>query len=271
MRTKKLTTISAQVIVICTFFVLINILYTSAKKPKLIIDPQKEVVNINPNLMKIISVGESRMIASFLWVTTLLRSDLKHYEKNDYNNWMFLRLKLITNLSPSFYEAYLYGGIYLSIIKDDDLGAKYIYDKGVEKFPNDNKLLFNSGFHHFSELSDYKAASLLLERALQNGAKQPFLPTLVARLKSGDGNLLDALNLLENTLQSTPAGTPIYSKITSALYAINAEIDLECLNSGKSHCKRIDYLGNFYLRKSGKYLAVKKWRKFRIKKKPEKK
>lgn len=266
MKTKKIISIGVQVIIVFIFFVTINLLYIPTKKPKLIIDLQKEVVNINPDFVKVISLGQNRLISSFLWISTLLKADLKHYEKDDYNNWMFLRLKLVTALSPMFYQGYLYGGVYLSIIKDDEIGAKYIYDKGIEKYPYDHPLLFNSGFHHFSELSDYPAAISLFQRALDNGATQPFLPTLLARLKSGEGNLIDARYLLLNTLKTTPKRSPIYKKIILALYAINAELDLECLNSSKLNCSSNDYFGNRYIQTNGKYLAVKEWQKYRIKK-----
>jgi tetratricopeptide (TPR) repeat protein len=266
MNTKKIVSVSAQVSIITLFFVTVNLLYIATKKPKLIINLQKEIVNINPDFVKVVSLGQNRLISSFLWISTLLRADLKHYDKNDYNSWMFLRLKLITSLSPMFYETYLYGGIYLSIIKDDDLGAKYIYDKGIEIYPKDHRLLYNSGFHHFSELSDYPMAITLFQKALDNGATHPVLPTLIARLKAGEGNMEDAKILLINTLKTTPKESFIYQRITFAIYAITAEMDLNCLNNQGTACNKYDYNGKKYIKKNGIYKSSIEWQKFRIKK-----
>ena len=64
------------------------------------------------------------MISSLLWTHTLLFSDYEHYKNDDLDSWMYLRFNTITDLDPRMYEAYNYGGQYLSIVKDDVFGAK---------------------------------------------------------------------------------------------------------------------------------------------------
>ena len=56
----------------------------------------------------------------------------------------------------------------------------------------------------------------------------------------------------------------MYKKYYSHIYAIKAELDLNCLNNMNVNCNTIDLDGNKYLYKSNKYLAPKKWKPFKL-------
>lgn len=120
---------------------------------------------LNSSFIKIISFGNYRFISSFLWTKTLLDADTEHVKDNK-KSWLFYRFKLISDLDPTFYENYLQGGIYLSIIKDDIWGAEEIFLKGLKHFKNDYKLLYYTAFNYHFELKDYKN-SLIYYRRLQ--------------------------------------------------------------------------------------------------------
>ena len=98
-------------------------------RPIIKVSEQNSQINFNKNALKVLSLGQARLISSIIWVQTLMESDLEHYKNNDLNSWMYLRFDSITQLDPLFYEAYLWGGIYLSIVKDDAYGAKSLYQK----------------------------------------------------------------------------------------------------------------------------------------------
>ena len=57
----------------------------------------------------------------------------------------------------------------------------------------------------------------------------------------------------------------------NSMYAIRAEIDLDCLNKSNDNCRTIDIDGNPYLFDRGNYRAQKEWKKFRAKKRERKK
>ena len=145
-------------ILIITFFITSNYFRKSIKKPPLTINMQDSSININKYLLDLFSFGQKRLITSILWVHTLMESDNSIYKKKDNNSWMFLRFDTITHLDPNFYEAYYYGGQYLSIIKDDDIGAKIIYEKGLEHYPDKFWLQFHAAFHYLTEIKDIKKA-----------------------------------------------------------------------------------------------------------------
>ena len=245
-----------------------NLLRINNSKPKLIISKEQHSYNFDTSLLKIFSLGQNRLIADFLWITTLINGDLEHVEKEK-KSWMYYRFLTISELSPYFYENYLYGGIYLSVIKDDIRGAKTIYEKGLLYYPNDFWINYNSAFNDFFELGLKKDAILKYKKVLnlpEAKVHSRYLPSLVARLEADTGGIEEAFIMLYSNYLSTSEGA-FKDKLHTNLYSLKAEIDLGCLNSLKKNCKMIDFDGKEYLKIKGKYKASKGWKKFRTYKK----
>ncbi len=140
--------IFSTILIIC--LVTINN-YLQFKKPH---NPESFTTFSAP-ITKIFSFGNYRFISSFIWTKTLLDADTSHTPR-DRRSWLFYRFKLISSLDPTFYENYLQGGIYLSIIKDDIEGARILFDKGLTYFSNDTSLLYYSAFNYHFELNNYE-------------------------------------------------------------------------------------------------------------------
>lgn len=109
-------------------------------------------------------MGQKRALASLMWINILLESDEKHYKKRDLNSWLYLRLKTLTDLDPYFIEAYRFGSLYLSVIKDDKKGAEALLTQGLQYFPTDSQLNFIMGFHQYFELKQFDKALPYLKR-----------------------------------------------------------------------------------------------------------
>jgi tetratricopeptide (TPR) repeat protein len=247
-----------------TFFGMASLLHLKNPKPNLIITKQDSAINIKNLSLKLFSLGNKRLISSILWIQTLLESDLDHYSKKDLNNWMYLRFLSISELEPLFYENYLYGGIFLSIVKDDLLGAANIYDKGLRFYPDDYKLNYNSGFNYYYELGD-------LEKGLNHFKKienHPDLPhslkLLINKIKFVTTKDYDtAISFLEFQLENLGESS-VKEKIKKDLYALHAMRDLECLNTGNDFCNKKDYEGNDYIFKNKKWLSSKKFYYYKL-------
>ena len=156
MKVKKKDIIS--IVFISILFCITYLLNNRFKKPILKVSKQDSAINVDQTILQIFSLGNQRFLSSLLWVQTLLESDIEVYKKRDLNSWMYLRFNSIINLDPYFYEAYKIGGQYLSVIKDDDLGAAKILKMGIEKFPNDFWLHYLLGFQYYFELGDIDSA-----------------------------------------------------------------------------------------------------------------
>lgn len=241
-------------------------------KPSLVVTKQQSAVLLNDEFLKYFNLGQSRLLSSLIWVETLMESDLEHYKHDDLNSWMFLRFSTLTKIDPYFYEVYKYGGIYLSIVKDDAAGANEIYARGLKVFPNDSELYKNYAFNSYFELNNIENAIWGYENALKHSQylkEKSFIPSLLQKLKTEKSGvvteetyqaLLSQYNYLDDKQKKT-------SRVTYSLYAVRAELDLKCLNKKMNeNCNRRDFHGDLYIKKDGKYISKKSFKSFRLKK-----
>ena len=178
----KKTQLTNKLIPMILFILLIGVNHIlSFKKP---INPEL-FTTLNSDFIKIISFGNYRFISSYYWTKTLLDADVEHV-KNREKSWLFYRFKLIADLDKSFYENYLHGGIYLSIIKDDTLGAEIIFNRGLEVFPNDYRLMYNAAFNYHFQLRDFNSSLILYQKIRQSPYSTGFtiLPKLIEEAKA---------------------------------------------------------------------------------------
>ncbi|MBD64083.1 MAG: hypothetical protein CME62_02675 [Halobacteriovoraceae bacterium] len=242
-------------------------LHTKLEKPPITIDKQSSALNFNDNMLSLFSMGQTRLLADLFWIVTLLESDEKHYKTRDLNSWMYLRFNTILNLDPKFLKAYRFGGKYLSIIKDDIVGAKEIFERGLKHYPDDYNLIYDTAYLYAFELDEFAKASELYKKLSQYPQAPEFIATLAAKIDFAAHEDLDlTYKILLDLLNSTPEDSNLYSKIKNDLYSIKAEKDLSCLNSGKANCDRKDFLGNKYLYKDGKFQTAAPFKPYKFNK-----
>jgi tetratricopeptide (TPR) repeat protein len=236
-------------------------------KPAVTISKQEAVLNLNENVYRYFSLGQERLISSIIWVHTLMESDIEHYKGDDLNSWMYLRFNTITMLDPYFYDAYVVGGKYLSVVKDDIYGAMDIFEKGLSFFPNDFWLSLHNGFNYFFELGDLENAMINYKVAIKDPlatVHAPYLPSMVARLSASGDRLNEAFELLLPLYLKEPDDSPFKEHQEKTLYSLKAEIDLSCLNNNLTHCGLVDFRGSPYVKKNNIYYAVDEWIPARI-------
>jgi hypothetical protein len=226
------------------------------EKPPLFISKQQSSVNFQNNFWEYFSLGQKRLASSIMWISTILESDIDHYKKRDLNSWMFLRFNTISFLEPKFYENYAFGGVYLSIIKDDLPGASIIYDKGLSYYPEIQNM--EKAFPIYKKLVTFKNIS-------------PIVISTFARLEKNNGSAEDAYKILTERYNMINDKQSIVARKTyEQIYSIKAEIDLDCLNSEKiknKPCSTADQGGVAYILKNKTYYAAKSWKPFQVKKK----
>lgn len=248
----------------CIFYIGVIFFNQNLIKPEILINKQESAINFNKDFLKFISIGNKRFFSDLIWVQTLLESDESHYKKNDLNSWMFVRFYSISELDPFFYQNYLWGGIYLSIVKDDRLGAAKIFEKGLKHYPDDYGLNYNAAFNYYAQLENYKRAYELLSKIQYYPQAPYFLRTLVAKIQFQTSFDYDeTINLLKRYLDETKDELLI-DKIKKNIYAVKAERDIKCLNEKSAKCDSKDAYGNSYLYKNGKYDSVEKYLPYRI-------
>jgi tetratricopeptide (TPR) repeat protein len=231
----------------------------------------QEALNFSSLFLKIFSFGNRRFYSSIIWTHTLLSGDLEHYKKSDLNSWMYHRFNVITDLDPKFYQAYLYGGRYLSIIKDDLYGAEAIFLKGLNIFPDDYWLIYYTAFNYYFELNDKDNGIRYYKKLISHpDAKKinPGLSSLLAGMVARQGNFDSSIQILQNAINSSTK-PKFKERFENLIKLITIEKDLECLNNKGENCKTIDPLGRVYYQDaSGVFQSRTKRRKFKQKKGP---
>ncbi|MBL7665517.1 MAG: hypothetical protein JNM93_10325 [Bacteriovoracaceae bacterium] len=186
-----------QLVVSFLFLFLAGTIHQEYKKPFHKVTKQQLAVNLKDSFLLTVNLGMKRLISSVLWIKTLIDSDEEHYTKNDLNDWMYLRFTTMIKLDPKFKEVYSMGGQYLSIIKDDDAGAKDIFDKGLSIYPKDYFINYNALYHYYFELKDREYA-LQIFKNIDHDPRVPFYVRSMmskAAIEGDDPEL--ALRLLE--------------------------------------------------------------------------
>jgi hypothetical protein len=196
-----------------------------------------------------------------------MESDEEHYKGKDYNSWMYLRFLNIAVLDPLFYENYLYGGLYLSVVKDDPVGGMDIQMRGLKIYPEDYRLNYYLGMNYLLELDDPKNALLYLDKIKDDVRSKNAISLLVNKLKHVTYQKHEiTLIFLRDTLNTTSIPF-IREKLKSDIYAVKAEMDLKCLNKNGANCSRLDEDGIPYLYRNSAWIAAKKFRPYTIHKK----
>ena len=240
-----------------TMSVFIVIVFLQVNKPqqnKVNLDQNEVMYTLSPEFLTLFSIGQEKAISGYLWMKTLLDIDTKHVNKGQLS-WAYHRFNLISILNDKFYENYLYGGIHLSIAKDDIIGAEKIYRKGLIFYPKSQDLLWNRAFNMFYEIGDLKQALPILKQlvALPN-QKYKGASRIAAKIEAGQGSLKEAFNILLKSYLNMKESY-LKEKTKGTLYAMKAQIDLKCLNNDGRHCQKNDFFGNSYILDNGIYKA----------------
>lgn len=241
--------------------------HINSRRPEIIVSKQDSAVNINTLFLKLFATGNKRLISDILWIQTLIESDVEHYKGNPANNWMFLRFNSISELDVPFYENYLYGGQYLSIVKDDPESAAEIMNKGLKLFPNDYRLNFNQGFNYYFELDDLEKGLPLFEKIKNHPEAPAYLTSLIIKLKhelKKDPTV--TITLLKEAYDKAQ-DRALKNKLATDIYAVRATIDLQCLNTKQINCERFDAHGEPYIFNGKEFVAPQTFKPYKIHKK----
>lgn len=247
---------------ILIFFMALTLLYAAfilkrnSELPQLQVSKQDLAFNFKNQFLLLFSTGQKRLISDIFWIKTLLDSDHEHYHKKDLNSWMYMRFNSIAELDPRFKMNYLFGGQYLSIVKDDVLGANEILKKGIRVYPNEAEFLKMLGYNYTFELQDYKNGYKYYNMLLKTGKAPEFMKSLLSKIQyEVNPDLAEARNTLQDILKEVAPDSVTAKKIRHDINTITIELDLRCLNGGNRGCNETDPYGARYRNFSGEFVA----------------
>jgi hypothetical protein len=239
---------------------------------KIDLSKEQSLVKFKNNIFLLINAGQKKVISSYLWVITIIQSDLEKYTKDNFESWMFLRFKMISELDPHFIDVYRLGGQYLSVIKNDLKGATYLFDKGLSLYPDDYDLNLKGGYHFYFEDKDVKKALNSLQKIKLDPRSPMHIKSLITKLFIEDGRFEVAYHFLEYFYQNEKENIQLKKRYFDQLNSLKIEMDLKCLNDGLKNksfdasikCEKMDLKKNYYIMKDGQYIYPESWKKLRI-------
>lgn len=142
-----------------------------------------------------------------------------------HKGWVFQMMDFITDLSPRFEAVYEIGATVLSVVVDDREGAKIIFDKGLEQFPNNWLINYRAAYHYMFDLQKPGQAGDYLMAAYRNGGPE-FIPTLVSRLYSRVGRAMLGYTTLKDFVDNNPE-SPQLERAQERLKELEKELKIK--------------------------------------------
>jgi hypothetical protein len=228
-------------------------------KPNVEFNPQDSALNFQPTLIRFTSFGNDRLISSFLWTHSMLFSDTIHFDNTTPGfSWLYYRFNNISELEPYFYENYHLGGMYLSVIKDDRVGAENLLLKGISKFNSDASLNFYLGMLYMFDIKNYVKALIYFKAAYK--LKHPYktLPSMIVKLERNNNSISEDSYILPYEAYKNEKSERFKFRYYEIAYKAKAEFDLKCLQSKGDKCSTKDLDGNLYLLINGLWVTPRK-------------
>ena len=153
--------------------------------------------------LKRYSFGFDSLIAATHWVDLLQRARHQHHGSETLS-WEYVQLDAITTLDPKFERAYVYGGVTLSVLIQDKIGALRILEKWARRWPLSWRVQYILGYHLFFEMKNYEAASRRILKAAELEGAPSWLNALAVRLLSETGALAESIRLCVELYDQVP-------------------------------------------------------------------
>jgi len=140
------------------------------------------------------SMGFDNLIGATIWIQ-LLQKSTNEPVTDDQVSWEFAQLDALTTLDPHFERAYSFGAVFLSVFKQDKLGAKFILEKWAKRRPNYWQAEYLLGYHLSYEMGEMRSGAEHILRASRIEGAPAWLSSLGIRLLSQTGALAQALRM----------------------------------------------------------------------------
>lgn len=179
-----------------------------------------EPMLLPPHHIERFAFGQADLIADLLWIRGVqsfdycgeqfqdsnlnsIQNQSENLRKSCQEGWLYQILDAATRLSPKYRVIYSRGAINLSVVVNDQVGAKKLFDRGTKEFPRDWAIHYMKGYHQLEEVKDLEGAAESMRRAAQFGAPS-WVTFLAARIYSDAGQAEWGVRVLVETYGQEP-------------------------------------------------------------------
>lgn len=205
------------------FFLITLVLICASHYSMMVAEPYQKANRIHyfkvPEKLEHFVFGHHEIVADWLWLRAI--QDMDICEKNkDVNlckgeSWLFRMLRKITDLSPYSRQVYAVGAVSLSVLTGDQVGARFLFDKGIEYFPKDWPILYRAAYFYLYEDFEPELAADLLRKTAASGGP-PWTAKLADRVENPETRR-EIAELLIKDLEASQVPAEVIKKIREKL------------------------------------------------------
>jgi tetratricopeptide (TPR) repeat protein len=157
--------------------------------------------------LKRMSLGYTGLLADIYWTRAVQYYGGKHHEEAMRYDLLYPLLDITTDLDPHLIVAYEFGSVFLSQPPPAGAGqpdkAVALVEKGIRANPDYWRLYFTSGFIHYFDRKDYKAAAEAFQRGSRVPHAHPWLKVMAANMAERANDPATAIQLWEALYNTT--------------------------------------------------------------------
>ena len=157
----------------------------------------------SPRVASAMSFGFDALLADYHWLQAVQLVGGDQAVDADAARHIGKLIDVVTTLNPHVGHPYRFAAVWLTHDEELVLTGNRLLERAIEYHPEDWRNHFYLGFNHFFYLADYPAAADALEVAMNLPDSPPYLPQLVARLKSEYADIDVAEVFLRELLRTT--------------------------------------------------------------------
>ncbi len=146
-------------------------------------------------------LGFTGLAADLTWIRTVQYFGGR-VERGERFPQLYQLVDMVTSLDPRFLDAYVYGGLFLTIVKQYP-NAIAIYEKGFAANPTTWQIPHDLGRLYFLELRDYGQALHWWNITDRLPGRPDYIPRFLIRLQAKTGHVETALELWRQLLART--------------------------------------------------------------------
>ncbi len=138
----------------------------------------------DPQVAKLLSLGFDSLVADYYWLQAIQAIAGDRIISAELGNHLGKLIDVVTTLDPFVEHPYRFAAVWLTESEENVRTANRLLKRGIEHHPDEWRNYFYLGFNYFFYLMENEAAAEILHQASQLPGSAPYLPRLVARLRS---------------------------------------------------------------------------------------
>lgn len=175
-----------------------------------------------PRAVDFASLGFDAILADYYWLQAVQVAGAQEIIDEETAGHLGRLVDVVTTLNPHVDHPYRFAAVWMTHSEEQVRFANQLLERALAHHPEEWRNYFYLGFNLFFYLGDFEGAAEALEVATRLPGAPDYLPRLVARLKSQQGDIDVAEVFLRQLLETTTDESEI-AKIEAALDEIEIE------------------------------------------------